>query len=82
MNSLHLLYWVFYKIFLRVAGCAKGTYGTECMETCGLCKAGQPCNESTGFCDSGCESGLKAPFCNESEPSTERIFLVINYNLC
>ncbi|KAL8602872.1 hypothetical protein ACOMHN_050144 [Nucella lapillus] len=48
----------------RRAACPNGTFGQNCQETCGLCKANDPCDVTTGHCQE-CSGSFAPPFCKE-----------------
>ena len=55
---------VFCNMFIE---CSLGSYGENCMETCGNCLFGQFCDIASGQCPSGCEAGWGGLVCKTGE---------------
>ena len=38
--------------------CSDGSYGLDCMSTCGNCSQGDVCDKVNGVCPGGCQPGF------------------------
>lgn len=47
--------------------CSNGTYGENCVSTCGNCVNDTICDSVTGNCDQGCTDGYVEPLCASSK---------------
>ena len=49
--------------------CSPGSYGQDCIETCGHCKQKAPCEHDTGHCPSAaCDDGFAGQLCKGEQP--------------
>lgn len=45
--------------------CDGGTYGDNCILTCGNCEESEQCHHIDGTCMNGCDSGYQSVKCNQ-----------------
>ena len=54
--------------YFSITACKAGTYGMNCLETCGNCRYGN-CDKVTGRCNHGCAAGYLGETCKQSKKS-------------
>lgn len=47
-----------------IVACPKGTFGQNCLKTCGNCLHNTTCNHENGTCPNGCDAGFKGQYCS------------------
>uniref|UniRef100_K1QU90 Uncharacterized protein n=1 Tax=Magallana gigas TaxID=29159 RepID=K1QU90_MAGGI len=62
-----------YFAFIEVrteAACDRGSYGSECNETCGHCRDADQCSINNGTCLTGCDARFKGDLCKTNRSKT------------
>jgi len=50
-----------------LSACAAGSYGENCVSTCGSCFGGAACDSVSGNCPAGCDPGWQGTMCQTRE---------------
>ena len=61
-------------ILFQMTACTSGSYGQDCLQSCGNCAGGGACDTVDGSCPIGCDPGWSGATCHQGENRVIQMF--------